>query len=159
MHIIFLPSPPLHPLPHIAIQVDKEINETNFVAQCIYQGGNNASKDHFKGVQKEMLCLIIKYNCATLIRHWWATRGLFWRMLRHKKGQTAKVHWLSKPYWRMTVPEQSDSTIDYCQGVLADDSTDDCTNEAAGRIPLPAVVVEPPVSASATRFISIRGFR
>jgi hypothetical protein len=121
------------------IQIDKEINETNFVAQCINHGGDNASKDHFKGVQKEMLCLIIKYNCATLIQHWWAKRVLLWRMLRHKKGQTVKAYWRMKPYWRMTGPERE---------------------EAAARIPipLPAVVVEPAVSASSTRFISIRGF-
>jgi hypothetical protein len=118
-------------------KVDKEINETNFVAQCINHGGDNASKDHFKGVQKEMLRLIIKYNCATLIQHWWLTRVLYWRMLRHKKGQTVKGYWRSKTHWRMTTTDR---------------------DEAAARMPGPAAVVEPPSSAAPLRCISVRSF-
>jgi hypothetical protein len=58
---------------------EREVNDTNFVAQCINHGGDNASKAHFAEISRALQPMIVKYNCATLIQHWWATRLLVHR--------------------------------------------------------------------------------
>lgn len=62
---------------------EREVNDTNFVAQCINHGGDNASKAHFQEITRALHPMIVKYNCATLIQHWWATRLLVYRIKRN----------------------------------------------------------------------------
>lgn len=59
-----------------------EVFETEFVAQCINHGGDNASKQNYAAMAVAMKQLVIKYNCATLLQHWAVTRLLWKRMQR-----------------------------------------------------------------------------
>ena len=80
-----------------------EVFETEFVAQCINHGGDNASKKNYAAMAAAMKLLVIKYNCATLLQHWFATRVL-WRRMNRASNQGSDGD------------SDSESTQEYCRG-------------------------------------------
>ena len=77
--------------------------ETESVAQCINHGGDNASKKNYAAMAAAMKLLVIKYNCANLLQHWFATRVL-WRRMNRASNQGSDGD------------SDSESTQEYCQG-------------------------------------------